>query len=146
MNGHLTERQISEWTWGERPSAIREHLACCPACQKQVQLLDDSLTAFRGAVRSISEQRRLVTPAPSTAFMHWKFAWALAALLICVALGSFWPHPTLAPAPVTTASTLTDAALLERIDSEVSQTAPSSLQPLAQLDASDRLNQTKAAQ
>jgi hypothetical protein len=74
--------------------------------------------------------------------------WACAALL-CLATLPFSMHsrhanlpPAIANAPVAVApATESDSALLEQVDTEVSESVPSSLAPLTELDS---LNTTSA--
>lgn len=111
-----------------------------------------SLRDFRSAVRHIAERETArpvpadwLAPARKRRIGHQQrtaLAWACAALL-CLATLPWATHshpatarPATAAAPVSVAPAAeSDTALLEQVDADVSESVPSSLAPLAELDS-----------
>lgn len=135
---HLTQQQISAWLVGERSSEAIQHIRNCTACRAEVLLLGTTLVDFRTCVRDWSQQHTtaVVTPAPGS--LHHSFltfnraCLATAAAVLCILLGvSLRPnHPT-KPVP----AFISDRALMNRVDDEISRTVPTAMDPLLPLVA-----------
>lgn len=138
MNPHLSSQEISAWTLGERSPEIHEHALNCSRCQAQLALFNATLLQFRKSAQNWAEEQ-----CSSDAQMigrikqhsHRKmlnaFGWAATAMTASVlATFSIRENPT---APSTRDFAEPDAALLERIDAEISQPVPSSFERLAGL-------------
>jgi hypothetical protein len=108
-----------------------------------------SIRDFRAAVTHVADRETAravaadwLAPARKRRAHHQRMtlSWACAALL-CLAtlpwLGhsrpAATPHP-IAQVPATAAAPESDSALLEQVDADVSESVPSSLEPLAELD------------
>lgn len=110
-----------------------------------------SIRDFRSAVTHVAEREtsRMVSPnwlAPAqkrrrSAQQRMALAWACAALLCLATLPFFSHHATIHQAPPAVAAVApapeSDTALLEQVDTDVSESVPPSLAPLADLDSLD---------
>ena len=129
--GHLNEDQFSACLAGETSPAADRHLRDCAACRAELESFEATLADFRGAVRAWSEDRAgaLRTSAAVTANpRHGRqliWAVALAALFAIASL--------VLPRFERERSAGIDAALLNRVDAQVSRSVPSSLEPLTRL-------------
>ena len=139
----------------------REHLHTCLICSSELELLRSSVTSFRAASivvadralarRPLSTHSTLLDAKRSARFISPAFFWAATALL-CTAvlplglyrsnLNPFLKHvqspialviPAATPQPAT--NNLSDEALLESINQDLSASVPSSMQPLDGLQA-----------
>jgi hypothetical protein len=133
---HLSSRQISGYWLDERSPEVERHLESCSACRAEVACLGSSLTEFRDAVTGWSEaQDRGAAPAPHAAKVSWSFSsparWALLALVLCVMAGL--PLRRGFDRQGDTAVKISDAALLDQIDNELSRAAPHRMEPLLNL-------------
>jgi hypothetical protein len=126
MSRHLREEDICRWMAGERNVEAEQHLAGCRDCGSHVARMSEVLGQFRDSAHTLAGAG---TPAVLTSS---RFAWGrmaaavLVAWSLAVAASLSW-HRT-APTPDTD-----DAALLRRVDAEVSRTVPSPMEPLAAL-------------
>ena len=129
MNSHLTREQIDRLLIGDRVAEHQKHVAACEQCAKEVARMEAPLAALRGAVHAWSA--RQMSPAavlPRSRFSgSLRTAMAAGALVIAVAVGIEWRNHYAAE------MTRADDALLRQVDSEVAQSVPSSLEPLANL-------------
>jgi hypothetical protein len=92
--------------------------------------LDEILLGFRSSVRQWSEEQgnpRLEFRTSSVKPHSWMrgACWTSAALILCLFVGHLIPQRVSREAA--------DAALLQRIDQEVSRTVPGAMQPLTEL-------------
>jgi len=92
--------------------------------------LEEILLGFRGSVRQWSDEQgnpSLEFRTSSAKPQRWirGACWAFAALILCVFAGHLIPQGVSREAA--------DAALLQRIDQEVSRTVPGAMQPLTEL-------------
>jgi len=137
MSDHLTSQQISELVAGAPGAAAEEHVRDCPACRSEVEHFNGTLASFRQSVRHWSEERepefaplRLVSSDRRLAVQSWGWAVAVAACLIAgVELPRVINNRPAAPHQV--AAQVTDAQLLARVDRELSEAVPPSLEPIA---------------
>ena len=132
MTHHLTSEQISESILGEPEPRIAEHLDNCPACRAEFGNFRDALGEFRGAVRCWSEnqaQAALAVSAPPSESRSWvashQLALALLLAAVCILTSILW-HPG-------QNALSSDAVLLNQVDSQVSRSVPSSMEPLTKL-------------
>jgi hypothetical protein len=126
MSRHLREEDICRWMVGERSLEAEQHLANCGECSSHVARMSEVLGEFRDSAHA------LAGVGAGRADRSSGFAWArmavaaLAALLIAV---GFWlPRHESRSMP-----DVDDAALLRRVDAEVSRTVPGPMEPLAAL-------------
>lgn len=131
MNRHLTEQEMDAWIVGDRSVEIERHVNVCPICERNLQLLVDSLDAFRTSVHewSAAEIAGVRFAAARHSFGRNQFAPALAAILLCVLIVFLAQRFRSGSSDQASA----DAALLNRVNSEISQSVPGAMEPLAQL-------------
>jgi hypothetical protein len=126
MSRHLREEDICRWMAGERSLDAEQHLANCGECGSHVARMSEVLGEFRDSARALPGVRAGRIDRSSG------FAWgriavaALAVLLIAVAI--WLPRHESRSVPE-----VDDAALLRRVDAEVSRTVPGPMEPLAAL-------------
>jgi hypothetical protein len=126
MSRHLREEDICRWMAGERSFEAEQHVANCGECSSHVVRMSEVLGEFRDSARAVAGvgARRA---GRSSGFAWGRMAVAaLAALLIAVAI---W----LPRHESRSVQEVDDAALLRRVDAEVSRTVPGPMEPLAAL-------------
>jgi anti-sigma factor RsiW len=146
---HLTEEQFGELL---APSAetsnlalAEAHLASCEQCSAELASLRDSLSLFRKATGAYAENELRGLPQWSASRMPVRrpilqpVYWAVAAALLLAAvlpLEMFHRHAA-PPPPATVAVTapdrpaVSDEALFESVNSEISEAVPTPMQALA---------------
>ncbi|HEX4229378.1 MAG TPA: hypothetical protein VHZ07_11970 [Bryobacteraceae bacterium] len=133
---HLTQKQISAWMVGERPSEAIQHMRSCSACEAEVLLFGTTLLDFRGAVREWSRENTTSAVIPGPAihdrpiFSLNRAFLVMAAAMICVLAGVSWRMQH-SPAPAVSA--ISDRALMSQVDDQISRTVPTAMEPLLQL-------------
>jgi len=163
MNSHLTEIEFYDLLdKNESPERndlqTQQHLAGCKPCRAEFDLLRTSLSNFRLTATNLSHvqapvqlRTRLLDNAPAARFFTvTRAAWAtglIAAMAVCTASLSVLHKPSEPVNPAVqisseTAATapevLTDDALLQGIDSDLSTSVPPSLAPLDTNAASEK--------
>ena len=132
------------------PKVLR-HLAECGACRAEVARLEHGVAIFRAAAVDWSSQCLASRPQRlqsvplrrlSIVAMRWAFAAAVSLVLLLLALlplhlfhlsGPQITHP----ATQTSAAQISDDALLEQVDEQVSVDVPSSMESLTHLVSAD---------
>ncbi|HEX4809372.1 MAG TPA: hypothetical protein VH325_10600 [Bryobacteraceae bacterium] len=135
---HLTQDQISAWLLGERSAKSLEHIRSCSSCHAEVLLLGTTLLDFRSSVREWSEGHAspeviaVTGAARHSLFTFNRLCLAAAAAIVCVFLGmTLRPsHAVLLPD-----NPITDRALMNEVDDQISRTVPTAMEPLLQLVA-----------
>jgi anti-sigma factor RsiW len=132
---HLSPDQMSECILGPPGTDAARHLEECPACRAELGNLREALGEFRGAVRYWSAREAhsaLAAPVRTEESRSWiaPHQFALALLLAAVFLLASIAVPWYERRQSIAAS---DAALLNQVDTQVSRTAPASLEPLMKL-------------
>jgi predicted anti-sigma-YlaC factor YlaD len=135
---HLSAFEQNEYILGQPTPAMLRHLSNCAECRSAVSHLQDSLSAFRTSAVEWSEAssatRQWHMPAttrflPVTA-MRWALAGVLPVLLVVLALLAFHvPSQRVAPPQ----AAISDDALLEQVDDQLSVSVPSSMESLTHL-------------
>jgi hypothetical protein len=148
---HLTAKEISRWLVEGPEQSASQHVQTCWACQAKLAEAQAPLTTFRGALVEWSEAQA-ARPMPQTTITrnerHWGLRlWlpvaslALAALLLLgytKVPGFFHGHSSGQPLVATaSATTDSDEALLDQVDTEVSEAVPDAMAPLTDLVAWD---------
>lgn len=136
MNAHLTSTQISEWMIGDRSPEARRHLERCPECSAEVSKIEGSLGLFRDAMQE----------APVTAAVWkvparrspWAFPLRSIAVTFAVLLLAIIPvyGPVYRDRQVKAREAEArkqDALLLSQVESELNESIPEPMQPLAKL-------------
>jgi hypothetical protein len=136
---HLSPWEQEEYVLEQRTPEMLRHLTECAGCRAAVAQLEHGVAIFRSAAVEWSSEclatrpQRLATPAgrglPVLA-LRWAVAAVLPVLLLIFALVSFHPSST---RPVHTASDISDDALLEQVDQQLSVAVPSSMESLTNL-------------
>jgi len=126
MNSHLSSDQICQWLAGERGHGAQLHLRACPACQAELDQLQNALTGFRVSLEDL--------PVPAVSYSRARHAlprWILAtaALALLVATPVYWNARQQRAAE----QAKSDELLLERIDAGLSRSVPASMEPLMNL-------------
>ncbi len=144
-HNHLTDEQMAALLDQSAGAITQQHLLTCARCQAEVSDLRTALTGFRDAATSLAAAE---TPAlrlrpeasPATSgFRPYAWAASFATIAAMLALSVSLLHPAHSRgngvAPVVTAQTNTpavsDEALLEGIQQDLSASIPPSLEPLA---------------
>jgi anti-sigma factor RsiW len=145
MTQHLTPAQLHDLLsrTADAPATTEQlHLADCPECQEDCSNLDRSIANFRLAATSFALLHTPPRPVIGTSVRRSFFAlprivWAtgLGSVLALTGatLSTLYRQPSRVVAPVTAAATqqpVSDEALLQDIDSDLSASVPPSLQPL----------------
>ena len=141
MSEHLSSRQIAEWIIGDRTASEEMHVTGCAKCQREIESFEGSLALFSNSVRDWSEQQRATGVGMSrvqrSARLAHPLRWVTAAAsLLLLMLGLGYQHQVVVENRRVEAAKA-DAALMEQVDTEVSQSVPSTLEPLAQLMSVD---------
>jgi hypothetical protein len=140
MMPHLSPDQLTACLLDQSDAAAARHVRDCAACRAEIAQQRETLVEFRAAVRtwSAEEAGHYRTTAagavptgsvgePRSWLVSRQLAWALAIAAICV-IASF-----LLPQYAGRRTAASDAALLDRVDAELSQTVPTPMAPLMKL-------------
>ena len=149
---HLTAKEISRWLVEGPEQTAAQHVQDCWACQAKLAEAQAPLAAFRSAVIDWSESRNasrlsVVSRREASQIAHWTLRlWmpigslALATLLaVGFAKGPELFHHASGQqtALVSSTSAASDAALMDQVDTEVSEAVPDAMAPLTDLVAWD---------
>jgi hypothetical protein len=142
---HLTDSQIADLLDHSAGAITQHHLLSCARCQAEVTELRTALTGFRVAATSLAAAE---TPAlrlqreasPATHGLRayaWAASLATAAAMLALSVSLLQPAHSggkavpPAVAAVTNAPAVSDEALLDGIQQDLSTSIPPSLEPLA---------------
>ena len=138
MTNHLTSEQISRLLAGDGTSAEEQHAGSCAECERELSRLREILLAFSHSVQHWAEAHGS-TCVPDTEFLRNRSSarrlgplrWALVAaaviILIVVPLYKNAGHR------YREADSSEDAVLLEQVNSHLSRTVASPIEPFMQL-------------
>jgi hypothetical protein len=145
MKEHLTSNDILQCLIeGPAPDA-QEHLRECGRCRTTLAEAQAPLSVFRWAVVAWSEAQSAKPVRESTRwavlrerlnFMNWVPAFGVAAA-IAVLAAFLVRTPAIPKAPAPAPVQISDGALIEQVDAEVSETVPDAMAPLTDLVAWD---------
>ena len=148
---HLSPWEQEEYVLEQRTPKMLRHLTECAGCRAAVARLEHGVAIFRSAAVEWSSEclatrpQQLDTSAgrglPVLA-LRWAVAAVLPVLLLVFALLSFHPRST---RPIHTASDISDDALLEQVDQQLSVAVPSSMESLTNLVTTESGNRSAAA-
>jgi len=161
--GHLSTSEQEEYvlnqgTEEQCPQVLR-HLVECAACRTEVARLEHGIAIFRSAAVEWSSQclatrPQQLQPVPLRRFpiavVRWGFAAVVPLVLLLLALLPLHlfrlssPQAT-HPAVQISAAQISDDALLEQVDEQVSVTVPSSMESLTHLVSADNKSGTASA-
>ena len=138
---HLTDQQIAELLDNTAGAITQQHLLHCPHCQAELASLRASLSNFRVAATNLAaSETPALSPcrivAPTRSFRRNAWAASLATVAAMLALSVALIHPNAPgtkdiPPNVVTPAPVSDDALLDGIQQDLSTSIPPSLQPLA---------------
>jgi len=138
MDQHLSSKEISGWVLGERSAEAERHARECASCQAELALFGTAMLAFGRSAHHWAAQEcgpeaktiRRIKQAPYHAAAN-AIGWITLAVALCILAilsAHRGPEPRISP---TVADD--DTVLFERLDAQLSQTLPSSMQPLTKL-------------
>jgi len=135
---HLSVWDREEYVIGQRTPAMVQHIAQCEDCRSAIAATQEDLEFFRDSAIQwsadcLERSPRSAQVRRSAVFLP-AFRWALAALLLAVLLplSLMRTGRHVAPSPQPDAA-MSDDALLQQVDEEVSEEVPSSMEPLTHL-------------
>ncbi len=140
---HLSPWEQEEYVLKQRTPEMLRHLTECAGCRAAVARLEHGVAIFRSAAVEWSSECLATRPQqfnPSAGArlpvlaLRWAVAAVLPVLLLIFAFVSFHPSST---RPVHTAAQISDDALLEQVDQQISAAAPSSMESLNELVTTD---------
>ncbi len=145
MRGHLTSKEVARWLVEGPAPDQEEHTRECGSCRATVAEARAPLSAFRSALVEWSEDQAARPLRQSTRwevlrdrmnFMNWVPAFGVAAAV--AVLAAFLVRTPMAPKatvqpPTTQQAQISDTALMEQVDAEVSETVPDAMAPLTDL-------------
>jgi hypothetical protein len=158
--GHLSaweqeEYILNQGTGQQNPQVLR-HLAECVVCRSEVARLEHGISIFRGAAVEWSSQCLAAHSQPLQSVplrrlpiiaIRWAFAAAVPLVLLLLALLPLHlfrlsgPQTTHPPVQISAAQ-ISDDALLEQVDEQVSVAVPSSMESLTHLVSADNSSGT----
>jgi hypothetical protein len=143
---HMSPWEQEEYVLKQRTPEMLRHLTECAGCRAAVARLEHGVAIFRSAAVEWSSECLATRPAqrhtsvakgfPVLA-LRWAVAAVLPVLLLIFALVSFHPSST---RPVQPASDISDDALLEQVDQQLSVDVPSSMESLTNLVPTENRN------
>jgi hypothetical protein len=133
MNSHLSSPQISEWVAGYRTTECEQHLRECATCSTELAAFESGLSGLGRSVRYWAAQQEIESsrsmPTRSDIGRNrWRWAAVAAAAGALALLPVQWARNAQREA-----QWAEDAELLSRVNTELSRTVPSTMQPLMDL-------------
>jgi hypothetical protein len=126
MTEHLSGDQVLEWVMGLRETECEAHLRDCRECAEAIGKVAGPLRLFGAAARELGSEirtgRRVEHRRSNWRLVYWPAALLAAALLISAVL----PRRR---EPVA----VSDEALLQNVEYELSESVPGPMEPLARL-------------
>jgi hypothetical protein len=132
---HLSSKGISQFVAGDGPPEDGRHLESCALCRAEVRKLQDALSSYKGFARDWGRDQAPAAPSlsrllrntrPPARLARWVGMAAAAAVVILVLVFPRVDKPR-EPAADDPAQ---DALLLQRVNAQISRTAPIAMEPL----------------
>lgn len=158
MKRHLDEREMCQWLAGERSLAAEEHASGCAQCRAEVARMAEVMAGFQDSVRERSALRQTkydpswahgwramagaMAKRGGGAWNGWGWTRLWVGGLAAAVIGLVLWLPRIATrsvrAPVEGQASIEaqaseDAALLKRIDADMSRAVPGPMEPLTKL-------------
>jgi len=135
---HLSTWEQEEYVIDQPTPQMLRHLAECAGCRTAVEQLQHGVTGFRSAAVEWSAASLAARPQqlPMAAARRRPAAtlrWAFAAVVPLVLLVLLLPLHRSSPRPAHPAAEISDDALLEQVDEQLSVTVPASMESLTHL-------------
>ena len=158
MNQHLSKWDQEEFVLGQRTPAMIEHITSCPACRVEIAKLEYGISLFRQTAKEWSAQsladrrgaRAVPAAASSAGFRLWGWPMAqLAAAMMLLVLFLILPwarHDARKKAAAQHATAISDDALLQQVDDQLSVAVPASMESLTHLVATNGSQRSEASE
>jgi anti-sigma factor RsiW len=135
---HLSAWEQEEYVLDQRTPQMLRHLADCAECRAAVAKLEHGVAVFRNAAVEwstdcLSARPRQLQVASMRRLSASAMRWAIAAVVPLVLLLILALLPVRLSRPVHPTPQITDDALLEQVDEQVSVAVPSSMESLTHL-------------
>jgi hypothetical protein len=134
---HLSAWEQEEYILDERTPQMLRHLTECAECRAAVARLEHGLGVYRKAAVQWSSdslaarpQRFLTARKQPVVSLRWAMAVIIPIVLLLIAL---LPFRGSNPRPVQQAAQMSDDALLDQVDEQISAAVPSSMESLTHL-------------
>jgi hypothetical protein len=137
-NDHLSAWEQEEYVLEQRTPQMLRHLTECAVCRAAVERLEEGLAGFRTAAMQWSSECLSAHPPRQQVFSRRRvpataLRWAIAAMIPLVLLIlALIPFHISSP-PDHPAAQISDDALLDQVDEQVSVEVPSSMESLTHL-------------
>jgi len=130
MKDHLSGDQVLEWVMGWSDGECEAHVRGCRECEEAIETVAGPLRLFGAAARELrSERPERVEMSPDTARASARatgFWWPAAVLAAALLIFAVFPRRS---DPVA----VSDEALLQNLEYELSESVPAPMEPLARL-------------
>jgi hypothetical protein len=146
MTNHLSAWEQEEYVLDQRTPQMLRHLSECAGCRAAVARLDQGVALFRGAAVEWSTeclasrpQRLQIVSGRRLPALRWAVAAALPVLLLVLGL---LPFHFSNPGPAQPVAQISDDALLDQVDEQLSVAVPSSMESLTHLVSTESSNKS----
>ena len=142
MRAHLTSEQMAEVLAGRTDRVVAHHLKSCTWCAEEIATLSAMLGEMRSSATEVAARQRSVAILPvRRAVSGLAWAGAVAALLVAGLMPLALHHRGGAPvapakAMVEPGAQVSDEALLNSIQNDLSSSVPESMTPLTGKESS----------
>jgi anti-sigma factor RsiW len=140
---HLTDWEQEEYLLGERTPQMLRHLAECGDCRGTVERMQHGVALFRSAAVEWSTeslatrpQQLQIIPDRRLPVLRWALAAAIPLVILLLALLPLRLSSPRAVHPAAAAA-ISDDALLDQVDEQLSVAVPSSMESLTHLVSAD---------
>jgi hypothetical protein len=130
---HLTDEEIAGWPMGHGMGQ-ELHVMECETCRKKVDEMSSALSFFRTAMHHWADNAAVAQRSVAARnHIHWmRLAVPVFAMLLLVLVPFLHRNTSKTqPAPQNVTAQITDEQLSEEIDSDLQQSVPDSMMPLA---------------
>jgi hypothetical protein len=136
-SNHLSAWEQEEYVLDQRTPKMLRHLTECAECRAAVAQLEHGLGVYRKAAVQWSAESLATRPQQfitATRQPILSLRWAMAAIIpIVLLLIALLPFRASNPRPVQQAAQISDDALLDQVDEQISAAVPSSMESLTHL-------------
>jgi hypothetical protein len=136
-SNHLSAWEQEEYVLDQRTPQMLRHLTECDECRAAVAELEHGLGVYRKAAVEWSAESLATRPQPFIIAKRQPFLslrWAMAAVIpIVLLLIALLPFRASNPRPAQPAAQISDDALLDQVDEQISAAVPSSMESLTHL-------------
>jgi hypothetical protein len=130
MKDHLSGDQVLEWVMGLRDAECEAHVRGCRECEEAIETVAGPLRLFGAAARELGSERpervEMSLDTARTSARATRFWWPAAVLAAALLIFAVLPGRQ---EPVA----MSDEALLQHVEYELSESVPAPMEPLARL-------------